>query len=55
MTGPTSVCERLDVVRQVNVHALRILHFLEDDPNEPHGHKIVPVTETHKKQHEHNS
>lgn len=45
-TGPTSVCERLDVVRQVNVHTLRILHFLEDDPDEPHGHKVVPVTET---------
>lgn len=47
MTGPTSVCEGLDVVRQVNVHALRILHFLEDDPNEPHGYKVVPVTEAH--------
>lgn len=46
--APTSVCEGLDVVRQVNVHALRTLHFLEDDPDEPHGHKVVPVTETHK-------
>lgn len=50
MTGPTSVCEGLDVVRQVNVHTLCILHFLEDDPDEPHGNKIVPVIETNKKQ-----
>lgn len=45
MTGPTSVCKGLDVVCQVNVHTLRILHFFEDDPNEPHGHKVVPVTQ----------
>lgn len=44
--GPTSVCEGLDVVRQVNVHTFCILHFLEDDPNKPHGHKVVPVKET---------
>lgn len=48
MVGPTSVCEGLDVIRQVNIHALRILHFLENDPNEPHGHKVVPVIETQK-------
>lgn len=45
--GPTGVCEGLDVVGQVDVHTLCILHFLEDDPNEPHGHKIIPVAETH--------
>lgn len=39
----TSVCEGLDVICQVNVHTLCILHFLEDDTNEPHGHKVVPV------------
>lgn len=47
---PTSICEGLDVVRQVDVHTLRVLHFLEDDPNEPHGHKVVPVTEKQKQQ-----
>lgn len=33
---PTSVCERLDVIRQVYVHTLCILHLLKDDPNKPH-------------------
>lgn len=45
-TEPTGVCERLDVVCQVNVHTFCILHFFEDDPNEPHGHKVIPVSET---------
>ena len=48
MRGRTSVCEGLDVVRQVDVHTLCILHFLEDDPDEPHGYKVVPVAEKHK-------
>lgn len=43
--SPTSVCEGLDVICKVNVNALSILHFLENDPNEPHGNKVVPVTE----------
>lgn len=44
--GPTSVCEGLDVKRKVNVDALCILHLLEDDPNKPHGNKVVSVAET---------
>lgn len=49
MVGPTSVCEGLDVICQVNIHTLCILHFLKDDPNEPHGHKVVPVIEPQKR------
>lgn len=49
MLGLTGVCEGLDVVRQVDVHTLCVLHFLEDDPDEPHGHKVVPVIETQKR------
>lgn len=43
--SPTGVGERLDVISEVNVYALGILHFLENDPNEPHGNKVVPATE----------
>lgn len=43
--SPTSVCEGLDVICEVNVDTLSILHFLENDPNEPHGNKVIPVTE----------
>lgn len=43
----TGVCEGLDVVRQVDIYTLCVLHLLENDPNEPHGHKVVPVAETH--------
>lgn len=45
---PTCVCERLDVVRQVDVDTLCVFHLLEDDSNKPHGHKVVPIgRETH--------
>lgn len=43
--SPTGVCEGLDVICKVNVDALSILHFLENDPNEPHGNKVIPVTQ----------
>lgn len=50
MSGPTCICEGLDVKRQVYVHTLCILHLLKDDPDKPHGYKVVPAAETHKKQ-----
>lgn len=50
---PTGVCEGLDVVGQVNVHTFCILHFLEDDANEPHGDKVVPVPQMQHKLIEH--
>lgn len=45
----TCVCKRLDVVGQVNVDTLCVFHLLEDDSNEPHGHKFIPVELKHTK------
>ena len=42
----TCVCKGLDVVGQVDVYTLGILHFLEYDPDEPHGHKLISVWTT---------
>lgn len=50
ITGyPTRVCERLDVVRQVDVKKLGPLHFLEFDTNDPHCAQLWPVHKHHKK------